>query len=79
LGVNCDSLVYSDTEYGLIFNENPLNDYVELPDKYKDLWYSNLICGIIKGALESVNYIILYYINLNIFYSSLILKLNVIL
>lgn len=47
--------MYSDTEYGLIFNENPLNDYVELPDKYKDLWYSNLICGVIRGALEAVS------------------------
>ena len=56
MGVNCDSLVYSDNEYGLIFTENPLNDYVELPDKYKDMWYSNIICGIIKGSLESVKY-----------------------
>jgi len=64
LGVNCDSLVYSDTEYGLIFNENPLNDYVELPDKYKDMWYSNIICGIIKGSLETVifYFILLYYL-----------------
>ena len=53
--MNCDSLVYSDTEFGLIFSENPLNDYVELPEKYRDLWYSNIVCGIIKGALEAVN------------------------
>ena len=58
MGVNCDSLVYSDNEFGLIFSENPLNDYVELPDKYKDLWYSNIICGVIKGCLETV---IIYY------------------
>ena len=56
MGINCDSLVYSDTEYGLIFTENPLNDFVELPDKYKDMWYSNIICGIIKGSLETVKY-----------------------
>jgi hypothetical protein len=56
LGVNCDVLVYSDKEYGLIFSDNPLNDYVELPDKYQSLWYSNLFCGIIRGALEAVKF-----------------------
>jgi hypothetical protein len=55
LGVNCDALVYSDKEFGLIFSENPLNDFVELPEKYNSLWYSNLLCGIIRGALESIN------------------------
>ena len=55
LGVNCDVLVYSEKEYGLIFSDNPLNDFVELPEKYNGLWYSNLICGIIRGALEAIN------------------------
>jgi len=56
LGVTCEVLVYSDKEYGITFYENPLNDYVELPEKYRGLWYSNLMCGVIKGALESVFY-----------------------
>ena len=55
LGVNCDLIVYSDKEYGLAFIENPLNDFVELPDKYATLWYSNLIPGIIVGGLEAIN------------------------
>lgn len=55
LGVNCDVLAYSEKEYGIAFTDNPLNDYVELPEKYQGLWYSNLMCGIIKGALESIN------------------------
>ena len=42
-------------EYRIYFNENPLNDYVELPDKFKGLWYSNMICGVIRGALEAIN------------------------
>ena len=54
LGINCDVLVYSEKEYGLIFSDNPLNDYVELPEKYQGLWYSNLLCGIIRGSLEIV-------------------------
>lgn len=57
LGISCDIIVHSEKEYSLIFNENPLNDYVELPEKYSGLWYSNLICGVIKGALESVIFI----------------------
>ena len=42
-------------EYRIYFNENPLNDYVELPDKFKGLWYSNMICGVIRGAMEAIN------------------------
>jgi hypothetical protein len=57
LGINCDVLVYSEKEYGLIFTDNPLNDYVELPEKYQGLWYSNMVCGIIRGSLEAVSFI----------------------
>ena len=42
-------------EYKIFFSDNPLNDYVELPDKFKGLWYSNMICGVIRGALEAIN------------------------
>lgn len=39
----------------LVFEENPLNLFVELPDEYHDLVYSNLICGVIKGALTMLH------------------------
>jgi hypothetical protein len=57
LGVTCDIVAYNEKEndYGITFTDNPLNDYVELPDKYQGLWYSNLMCGVIKGALETVH------------------------
>ena len=42
-------------EYKIEIKENPFNDYVELPDKFKGLWYSNMICGVIRGALEAIN------------------------
>ena len=29
-------------------------DFVELPMEYKDLKYSNILCGVISGALEMV-------------------------
>lgn len=70
LGVNCDVTIYSEKEFGLVFTENPLNDFVELPEKYFGLWYSNLIPGIICGGLEAVSYllillIIYYYYDLH--------------
>jgi hypothetical protein len=38
----------------LILDENPLNDFVELPEQFKALKYSNILCGVIRGALEMV-------------------------
>ena len=42
--------------FSLIFDENPLADFVELPEDgpYEKLWYSNVLCGVIRGALEMV-------------------------
>lgn len=40
------------TQFSLVFSDNPLNDFVELPDKMKKLNYSNILCGVIRGALE---------------------------
>ncbi len=42
------------TAFSLIFNDNPLIDFVELPPQYQDLSYCGLLCGIITGALEMV-------------------------
>ncbi|KAG2210497.1 TRAPP I complex [Mucor mucedo] len=43
-------------EFSLIFDENPLTDFVELPDEALEggLWYSNVYCGVLRGALEMV-------------------------
>lgn len=41
--------------FSLILDENPLSDFVELPmDAMKQLWYSNILSGVLKGALEMV-------------------------
>ena len=43
--------------FSLIIDENPLADFVELPDDGKaqdELWFSNIYCGVIRGALEMV-------------------------
>eukprot|EP01098_Paradermamoeba_levis_P000264 TRINITY_DN1026_c0_g1_i4.p1 TRINITY_DN1026_c0_g1~~TRINITY_DN1026_c0_g1_i4.p1 ORF type:complete len:201 (-),score=64.31 TRINITY_DN1026_c0_g1_i4:59-616(-) len=42
------------TEFNLVLDENPLTDFVELPEIYSNLNYSNILCGVIRGALEMV-------------------------
>lgn len=45
-------------QFSLLFDENPLADFVELPDDGRaqdELWYSNILCGILRGALEMVS------------------------
>ncbi|KAJ8611105.1 hypothetical protein MRB53_038100 [Persea americana] len=45
------------TQFSLVFDENPLADFVELPDDGKaqeELWFSNILCGVLRGALEMV-------------------------
>ena len=40
----------------IIIKDNPLADYVILPAGYQNsLWYSNILCGMIRGSLEMVN------------------------
>ncbi|KAI5843996.1 NO signaling/Golgi transport ligand-binding domain-containing protein [Morchella snyderi] len=44
-------------QFSLTFEENPLADFVELPDDGRaqnELWYSNLLCGVLRGSLEMV-------------------------
>ena len=39
-----------------MISKNPLSEFVVLPAKYqKSLWYSNVMPGIIRGALAMVN------------------------
>ena len=37
-----------------ILEDNPLTDFVELPEGYSGLIYCNVLCGVIRGALEMV-------------------------
>ena len=44
-------------QFSLIFDENPLADFVELPDDGRaqdELWFSNILCGVLRGSLEMV-------------------------
>ncbi|VEU34448.1 unnamed protein product [Pseudo-nitzschia multistriata] len=57
LGANCDVHQHSAKSFSLIMHENPLTVFVELPDEYKEtLQYTIVYCGVIRGALEMLNY-----------------------
>jgi len=48
-------------QFSLIFEENPLADFVELPDDGRaqdELWFSNILVGVLRGALEMVRLIL---------------------
>ncbi|XP_055491764.1 trafficking protein particle complex subunit 3-like isoform X1 [Leucoraja erinacea] len=38
----------------IFLEKNPLMDYAEVPNKHSSLLYSNMICGILRGALKMV-------------------------
>lgn len=43
--------------FHLVLEENPLAEWVELPDDGRaqdELWFSNILCGVLRGALEMV-------------------------
>jgi len=42
--------------FSLTLDENPLAEFVELPDEALEggLWFSNVLCGVLRGALEMV-------------------------
>ena len=42
-------------EFSLLLENNPLIDFVELPEGHSNLNYSQIICGILRGALEMVS------------------------
>jgi len=55
--------------FHLVFEENPLSDFVELPDDGRaqdELWYSNILCGVIRGALEMVCKSLRHLVKVNI-------------
>ena len=42
------------TEFTLVLSDNPLADFTELPEQYRGLFFSNVIAGVVRGALETV-------------------------
>jgi len=54
VGAAVDGWNSTSTACTLRLADNPLADFVELPPAYAELRYSSIICGVIRGALESV-------------------------
>ena len=53
---DCTNWESDGKQCSLIFKDNPLADFVMLPSGYANtLWYSNILCGLIRGSLEMVN------------------------
>ena len=46
-------------EFSLILDNNPLAEFAELPDGLEGLLYSNILCGVLRGALEMVRLFVL--------------------
>ncbi|KZT11336.1 transport protein particle complex subunit [Laetiporus sulphureus 93-53] len=46
----------SGASFTLTLDENPLAEFVELPEEAFEggLWFSNVLCGVLKGALEMI-------------------------
>ncbi len=42
-------------EFSLLMENNPLTEFVELPPGHGNLSYSNILCGVLRGALEMVS------------------------
>ncbi|KAH7830117.1 Transport protein particle (TRAPP) component Bet3-like protein A [Monocercomonoides exilis] len=41
--------------FHIIFKDNPMTEFVELPEKLQSISYCNVLCGVIQGALEMVH------------------------
>ncbi|KAG7396509.1 Trafficking protein particle complex subunit 3 [Phytophthora boehmeriae] len=57
LGINVEVSQWNaeGTACSLLIYDNPLTEFVELPPSaYGVLWYSNVLCGVLRGALEMV-------------------------
>ncbi len=42
-------------ECSLLIDDNPLTMFVELPESHGSISYSNIICGVLRGALQMVS------------------------
>ncbi|TFK42419.1 NO signaling/Golgi transport ligand-binding domain-containing protein [Crucibulum laeve] len=54
--INTLSQTSAGSSFTLTLDENPLAEFVELPDEALEggLWFSNVLCGVLRGALEMV-------------------------
>ena len=60
LGITAEAVKWRDDgkEFSLVFKNNPLHDFVQLPAQYANLQYSNILCGVLRGALNMVKLVV---------------------
>lgn len=54
VGGHCADWNADHTSCLVVMETNPLADFVELPERYRDLSCGQMLCGVIVGALEQV-------------------------
>jgi len=54
LGSTAEVVHSSASEFSLQLIDNPLAEFVELPEQHSQLAYSCILCGVLRGALEMV-------------------------
>ena len=47
-------------EFSLILDNNPMAEFAELPEGRHSLLFSNILCGVLRGALEMVRNVCSY-------------------
>jgi len=52
---NIDNWSPANDEFSVILYNNPLTEFVELPDSLQNMSYLNILPGVIRGALEMVS------------------------
>ncbi|KAI6171634.1 Trafficking protein particle complex subunit [Aphelenchoides besseyi] len=55
LGVQATVQYNAADEFQMQLDANPLGEFVEIPEEQKNLRYSQIICGAIRGALEAMH------------------------
>ncbi|KAG6814521.1 hypothetical protein H0H92_000047 [Tricholoma furcatifolium] len=55
-GASSATQAVAGSTFTLTLDENPLAEFAELPEEALEggLWFSNILCGVIRGALEMV-------------------------
>ena len=54
IGAECERWNEAETRCAIVLESNPLARFAELPPRYRDLSYCQLLCGVIRGALEMI-------------------------
>lgn len=45
---------YKDISFNIVMKDRPLTEFVEIPSHLTGLSYNNIICGAMRGALNTV-------------------------